>query len=399
MQMNRILNSLAVGALVAGLTTSGCGDGSSPPAANAQVTAAVRSAATELSPGVAPERAVKTFMDVLNELRTVPALAPLFENYRVPRPVALEGDHGSTGLVPLLSVIKVTRDREGNVAVTNRETGGLIFSAPLTDLASGVFHAENLPAAVTPPTACAYTYSDWSACQPDGTQTRTVISSGPEGCTGTPALTQSCTYGQPPVTCSSFTYSDWDACQPDGTQTRTVLTSSPEACTGGSPVLSQPCTYSPPATCTSFTYSDWNACQSDGTQTRTVLTSSPEGCTGGSPELSQACTYTPPAVECASFTYSDWNACQADGTQTRTVLTSSPDGCTGGTPIVQQACTYTPPIDGAALYSQSCASCHGPLETSNLKGKGITVQLIKDRNMTFGLTDEQLQAIVSAIGP
>jgi hypothetical protein len=253
--------------------------------------------------------------------------------------------------VPLLSVVKITRDREGNVTITNRETGGLIFSAPLTDLASGVFHPENLPAGVTPPTACTYTYSDWSACQPDGTQTRTVISSSPDGCTGTLVLTQSCTYGQPPVTCSSFTYSDWGACQPDGTQTRTVLTSSPEGCTGGSPVLSQ------------------------------------------------ACTYTPPAVECTSFTYSDWSACQPDGTQTRTVLTSSPDGCTGGTPIVQQACTYTPPIDGAALYGQYCANCHGPLETSNLKGKGITVQMIKDSNMTFGLTDEQLQAIVSAIGP
>jgi hypothetical protein len=401
MNMKRILNSLAAGALVAGVTftSSGCGSGAQP-SSDAQVTAAVRAAAKELSPTAAPEQAVKTFMDVLDELRTVPELAPLFESYRVPKPVAIQDDQRGAGLMELLGVVKITRDREGNVAITNRKTGGLIFSAPLTDLASGVFHPENLPAAVSPPTACTYTYSDWSACPPDGTQTRSVISSSPDGCTGTPILTQSCTYGQPPpATCESFTYSDWGACQADGTQTRTALTSSPEGCTGGKPVLSQPCTYTPPATCTSFTYSDWGACQSDGTQTRTALTSSPEGCAGGSPLLSQACTYTPPAIECTSFTYSDWSACQPDGTQTRTVIGASPDGCTGGTPIVQQACTVTPPIDGAALYGQYCASCHGALETSNLKGKGMTVQMIKDRSMTFGLSDAELQAIVTAVGP
>jgi hypothetical protein len=99
----------------------------------------------------------------------------------------------STGLVPLLSVVKITRDREGNVTITNRETGGLIFSAPLRTSPPRV-HPENCRR-VTPPTACTYTYSDWSACQRTA-QTRTVISC-PDGCTGTLVLTQSCTYGQP----------------------------------------------------------------------------------------------------------------------------------------------------------------------------------------------------------
>jgi HYDIN/CFA65/VesB-like, Ig-like domain len=40
--------------------------------------------------------------------------------------------------------------------------------------------------------ACTYTYSEWGACQPDGTQTRTVLTSLPAGCTGTPVLSQSC---------------------------------------------------------------------------------------------------------------------------------------------------------------------------------------------------------------
>ncbi len=91
---------------------------------------------------------------------------------------------------------------------------------------------------------CSYTYSAWSACQPDGTQTRTITSSSPAGCTGSPVLTQSCTYGG--TTCTSFTYSAWGACQPTNTQTRTITSSSPAGCTGGSPVLTQSCTYAAP---------------------------------------------------------------------------------------------------------------------------------------------------------
>jgi len=41
---------------------------------------------------------------------------------------------------------------------------------------------------------CIYTYTEWSECQPDNTQTREVISCTPEGCVGDPVLIQSCTY-------------------------------------------------------------------------------------------------------------------------------------------------------------------------------------------------------------
>ena len=44
-------------------------------------------------------------------------------------------------------------------------------------------------------------------------------------------------------TCTAWTYSDWGDCQSDSTQTRTILTSSPEGCIGGSPVTSQSCAY------------------------------------------------------------------------------------------------------------------------------------------------------------
>ena len=101
-----------------------------------------------------------------------------------------------------------------------------------------------------------------------------------------------------PVACTSFTYSAWSACQSNNTQSRTVSSSSPTGCTGGSPVVTQSCTYVPPANaCTSFTYSAWSACQSNNTQSRTVSSSSPTGCTGGSPVVTQSCNYVPPVSQ------------------------------------------------------------------------------------------------------
>ena len=48
------------------------------------------------------------------------------------------------------------------------------------------------------PSPCSYTYSDWGPCV-NGVQTRSVLSSSPAGCTGTPVLTQTCTVNPPPV--------------------------------------------------------------------------------------------------------------------------------------------------------------------------------------------------------
>lgn len=45
---------------------------------------------------------------------------------------------------------------------------------------------------------CTYTYGAFGPCQANGTQTRTVLSSSPAGCTGTPVLTQSCSVTPPP---------------------------------------------------------------------------------------------------------------------------------------------------------------------------------------------------------
>lgn len=62
-----------------------------------------------------------------------------------------------------------------------------------------------------------------------GYQTQSSITIGSDG---TPP---------PPSICTSFTYSSWSTCSA-GTQTRTVISSSPLGCSGGTPVLTQSCT-------------------------------------------------------------------------------------------------------------------------------------------------------------
>lgn len=159
--------------------------------------------------------------------------------------------------------------------------------------------------------ACTYTYADWSACQSNNQQTRTVISSTPAGCTGTPVTSQSCTYTPP--TCT-YTYSDWSACQSDNTQTRTVSSSAPTGCTG-TPVTSQSCIYIvTPPTCT-YTYSAWSACQSDNTQSRSIISKSPSLCSAGNPITTQSCTFVcdwaAASTACSNACMETYNSCLA----------------------------------------------------------------------------------------
>ena len=293
------------------------------------------------------------YESTLKKLRT--ALAPLFDHYGVKF-----GDDvtESKAFRAMLKEVSFTVS-SGMFTVTNRATGGAIYSAPRSDVASGVFYPENIPGGVVhPPPACAYTLGGWGACQPDNMETRAVTAS-PPGCTGTPpAASRSCTYVPPVSACTGFTYNAW----------------------------------TPPV------------CPASGRQSRTVATSSPAGCTGGSPSLTQNCTPPPPPPGiCISFTYTAWTpaVCPASGRQSRTVATSLPAGCTGGSPSLTQTCTPSPPpIDGAALYTQYCASCHG----NGKKGAPASLTQSAINNNVGGmgtpslraLTPAQIQAIATA---
>jgi len=242
------------------------------------------------------------FDNIIARLRTV--LAPLFALYQITgNAVNDDNDHHDSDAKARRALFHDVKFVVTNhkVIVTNRATGGVIFSGPLSDLSSGTFYPENMPVGPGGSNSCAYTYSPWGVCLSSSTQIRSLLTSTPTGCTGTPILSQTCTYTPPVTACTSFTYSAWGTCQSDNTQTRAIQSSSPAGCTGGTPLLSQSCTYVPPINvCTSFTYSAWGTCQSDNTQSRTVSTSLPAGCTGGTPLLSQSCTYVPPTSSCGS---------------------------------------------------------------------------------------------------
>lgn len=45
--------------------------------------------------------------------------------------------------------------------------------------------------------------------------------------------------------CTSFSYSNWSACQSNSSQTRIVVSQSPAGCSGGNPVTTQTCSYLP----------------------------------------------------------------------------------------------------------------------------------------------------------
>ncbi len=356
----RAIRVLVVGALSVGMASFGCGGSvtsSNEPVISDQVASTLILSSDEVVP-TAPtyERDLYNLEAIVYRLRA--AVAPLFQHYGL----AFGGDLGaSAAFKTMLGEVSFVADL-GAITVTNKATGGVIFTGLLNNLTPGTFSPENIPG--TTPTACTYTMGSWGECQSNGTQTRTVTAS-PAGCTGSPpGSSQPCTYVPPSAgTCTGFTYSTWAPaiCPASGQQTRTILVSTPAGCTGGSPVLTQTC---PPAaaTCTSFTYSDWApaVCPASGQQSRTVATSSPAGCTGGSPVLTQTCT--PPPATCTSFTYSAWApaACPASGQQSRTVATSSPAGCTGGSPVLAQACTpaSTNPVTTANIVS-SCTGCHG----------------------------------------
>jgi len=183
-----------------------------------------------------------------------------------------------------------------------------------------------------------FTYSDWSLCSSSGQQTRTVISSLPNSCTGgNSVLTQSCTYTPP--ACVSWTYSDWDACI-NNQQTRTITSSQPVNCTGGNPILSQGCDSTP--LCTE---SNWTStltpinCPSNNQQTKTwAKIGQCQGGTSHPAEETVSCNYQAPT--CANFTYSAWSACNSSGVQSRTMLSAFPSGCKDGNQVLSQKCNY-----------------------------------------------------------
>jgi hypothetical protein len=104
-------------------------------------------------------------------------------------PYHFQSDSFATGAPPLGMIV----DLNGKLTGTPSVAGSYTFGVCAVDMAGasscGATSITVNPAAA--PLTCAYTYSAWSTCQAN-TQTRTVISSSPVGCFGTPVLSQAC---------------------------------------------------------------------------------------------------------------------------------------------------------------------------------------------------------------
>ncbi|MBI5638885.1 MAG: SUMF1/EgtB/PvdO family nonheme iron enzyme [Nitrospirae bacterium] len=222
-----------------------------------------------------------------------------------------------------------------------------VLGREIADFSATVINYEKLLAQAAATPACTYTYGDWGACQPDGTQTRTMLSSSPAGCTGTPALSQACTYEPPPCTAYDL-QGTWVATW-DHNYEITLTATSNTTFTGKYTNISNSNSFQGTISSSGITVNQYYANGSLVGSYNFKLVS-PTELQGPVTDYTGA-TYTatwqkknssaPPI--CTSYTYSDWGACQSDNTQTRTMLSSSPAGCTG-TPVLSQACTYVPPV-------------------------------------------------------
>jgi mono/diheme cytochrome c family protein len=229
-------------------------------------------------------------VQLLAQLRT--ALAPLLELYGITDPAT---DRAAVRL--LLQDVRF-EVRRGVLTVTNRATGAVIFTGPLSDLAAGTFDPTAMPpgpGTSPPPTGegatlyevnCSSCHGPLATSQVRGESVRDVQEAIAEDEGGMGALSGlSLTQLQAIVAALSGTSGGGGG--------------------GGTP-----------GTCT-YTYGAWSAC-AGGTQTRTVLSAMPAGCTG-TPVLTQACTTTPPPIDGAALYATYCAGCHGNSKKGRSV--------------------------------------------------------------------------------
>lgn len=343
-----------------------------------------------------PDRNQRTkikFRDIIDQLRVV--LAPLFALYETSKDPVTESDddddddnneNDNTGLHALLRDVKFSVN-SGMLIVTNKRTRGVIYEAPLNDIASGTFHPENMPNQPSPQSGTML-YANWCAsCHGP------LASSSKKNATATAIQTaiDNNTGGMGSIT---LTPQQVQAIASALSTSTTPSTPAPN----GAALYASNC-----GTCHNALASSTKK-NATASAIRTAITNNVGGM--GSLSLTDAevqaiadalVAAAPPAA--CVYTYSIWGACQPNGIQTRSLISTTPAGCTG-TPVLRQSCNYVPPIDGAALYSQYCSGCHG----NGKKGKSTTAIQNAITNNTGGmgsaalraLTPEQIAAISAA---
>jgi len=145
--------------------------------------------------------------------------------------------------------------------------------------------------------SCVYTYSGWSACNENNIKSKTVISQTPQGCQGTPELTESCSL--PPCIVNNWKkITSLEGCPSSGQQI--INWTKVGVCQGGiikSASETIACNYSA-VICTNWNYTNFTECLSSNIKIRNVTSSSPEECEGGNPLTSINCDFC--ELDCAN---------------------------------------------------------------------------------------------------
>jgi mono/diheme cytochrome c family protein len=266
----------------------------------------------------------------LEQIRGV--LAPLFERYGVARPAFADDRAAVRAMFRDLRMAVSS----GTVLVINRHTGGIVFSAPSNQIASGHVELAQLPAGGT----------------------GGVPTSIPGGSAEIPAVGTTAVPAASPA----------PAAPPAPTAPPATAPSVPA--TGGAP--DGAALYA--AKCQSC----HGALATSGKRGRTAAQITSAGMTMG---LGAA-------------------EVQAVADALAGSSSTTPPATTPPPPVVTPPATPAPTpstgaLDGAALYASKCQSCHGPIATSSKRGR--TAAQITSANMTMGLGTAEVQAVADAL--
>jgi hypothetical protein len=169
------MNSRTIAAAITiAILVAGCGGGSDPAAGSPDATAAAAAAANSGSAIAGTVRDAGTGAAIAGAVVAANGLS------------TSTGSDGSYRLAEVAGTYTVTASKIGYATATQQ---GVTVQRKKTVTVDWSLSA-----------ACTYTYGSWSECSSSGSQTRVLQSSSPAGCSGTPVLTQACTYVPPTPT-------------------------------------------------------------------------------------------------------------------------------------------------------------------------------------------------------
>ena len=300
----------------------------------------------------------------IEQLRGV--LPAVFDHYQIPRP-AFSGDR--VAVRAMFREIRMAIS-SGTLLLINRQTGGVIFSAPSNNISSGTLQLVHLPAggaASAVPTNTPVGTAAVPSAPTNGIDGAALYAAKCAGCHGPLASSAKRGRTAAQITAASMTQG-LSAAEVQAVADALAST------TSTTPPTTPPA--SPPPTTTPSTTVDGTALYASKCQGchGPIATSSKRGKTAAQITAANM-TQGLSAVEVQAV---------ADALAANTPSTPPPPPTT----------TPSTGLDGAALYASKCQGCHGPIATSSKRGRAAA----QSRPRTYqGLSAAEVQAVAAAL--